>query len=73
MADVLASLLAGGHRGQITVICGHVVAGLFAYGPITRGTFGEMPGAPDIAEHLEKLLRQFDPTAKFDQAQPVDG
>lgn len=38
-----------------------MVDGLFAYGPITRGTFGEMTGAPDIAQHLEQVMRQFDP------------
>jgi uncharacterized NAD(P)/FAD-binding protein YdhS len=36
---------------------GKLVAGLFAFGPITRGSFGEMTGAPDIARHIEQLLR----------------
>jgi uncharacterized NAD(P)/FAD-binding protein YdhS len=36
---------------------GNLVAGLFAFGPITRGSFGEMTGAPDIARHIEQLLR----------------
>jgi uncharacterized NAD(P)/FAD-binding protein YdhS len=36
---------------------GNLVAGLFAFGPITRGSFGEMTGAPDIARHIEQLFR----------------
>ena len=35
---------------------GNLVAGLFAFGPITRGSFGEMTGAPDITRHIEQLL-----------------
>ena len=26
---------------------------MFAFGPITRGSFGEMTGAPDIAKQIE--------------------
>jgi uncharacterized NAD(P)/FAD-binding protein YdhS len=37
---------------------GALVPGLFAFGPITRGTFGEMTGASDIARHIENLLKQ---------------
>jgi uncharacterized NAD(P)/FAD-binding protein YdhS len=37
---------------------GNLVPGLFAFGPITRGTFGEMTGAPDIARHLERILKE---------------
>ena len=29
---------------------------LFAFGPITRGTFGEMTGAPDILRHIEHVV-----------------
>jgi uncharacterized NAD(P)/FAD-binding protein YdhS len=36
---------------------GNLVPGIFAFGPITRGSFGEMTGAPDIAQHLEQVLR----------------
>ena len=36
---------------------GNVSPGLFAFGPMTRGSFGEMTGAPDIARHLERLLK----------------
>lgn len=28
---------------------------LWAFGPMTRGTFGEMTGAPDIAKHIERV------------------
>jgi uncharacterized NAD(P)/FAD-binding protein YdhS len=36
---------------------GSVSPGLFAFGPMTRGSFGEMTGAPDIARHLERILK----------------
>lgn len=36
---------------------GRPVEGLFALGPITRGSFGEMTGAPDIARHIERWLK----------------
>jgi len=36
---------------------GNVLPGLFAFGPMTRGTFGEMTGAPDIARHLGRVLK----------------
>jgi uncharacterized NAD(P)/FAD-binding protein YdhS len=29
---------------------------LFAFGAITRGTFGEMSGAPDIVRHVERVI-----------------
>jgi uncharacterized NAD(P)/FAD-binding protein YdhS len=35
---------------------GNVSPGLLAFGPITRASFGEMTGAPDIARHLERVL-----------------
>ena len=35
---------------------GNVTLGLFAFGPITRGSFGEMTGAPDITRHVENVL-----------------
>jgi uncharacterized NAD(P)/FAD-binding protein YdhS len=28
---------------------------LFAFGPITRGTFGEMTGAPDILRQIQRV------------------
>jgi uncharacterized NAD(P)/FAD-binding protein YdhS len=35
---------------------GRPAQGLYAWGPITRGSFGEMTGAPDIARHIERVL-----------------
>jgi uncharacterized NAD(P)/FAD-binding protein YdhS len=32
---------------------------LFAFGPITRGTFGEMTGVPDIARQIERVVPVF--------------
>jgi uncharacterized NAD(P)/FAD-binding protein YdhS len=32
---------------------------LFAFGPITRGTFGEMTGAPDILRQIERVVPIF--------------
>jgi len=29
---------------------------IFAFGPITRGTFGEMTGAPDILRQIERVI-----------------
>ncbi|WP_158815696.1 FAD/NAD(P)-binding protein [Methylocapsa sp. S129] len=34
---------------------GTVQPNLLAFGPMTRGTFGEMTGAPDIARHIERV------------------
>ena len=34
---------------------GAIERNLIALGPMTRGTFGEMTGAPDIARHIERL------------------
>ncbi len=58
--------LAVDSRSRILDAQGRVAEGLFAYGPITRGTFGEMTGAPDIAQHLEQLMRKFDPLEDVD-------
>ena len=38
---------------------------LFAFGPMTRGSFGEMTGAPDIAAHVERIADRL-----FVQADP---
>lgn len=35
---------------------GTVQPDLFAFGPITRGTFGEMTGAPDILRQIERVV-----------------
>ena len=44
-------------RSQLRNAAGEVSPGLFAFGPMTRGSFGEMTGAPDIARHLERVLK----------------
>jgi uncharacterized NAD(P)/FAD-binding protein YdhS len=44
-------------RSRIRNADGDVTPGLFAFGPMTRGSFGEMTGAPDIARHLERVLQ----------------
>ena len=37
---------------------GRAAPGLFAFGPMTRGSFGEMTGAPDIARHVERVAAE---------------
>jgi uncharacterized NAD(P)/FAD-binding protein YdhS len=44
-------------RSELKNVDGEVSPGLLAFGPMTRGSFGEMTGAPDIARHLERLLQ----------------
>jgi uncharacterized NAD(P)/FAD-binding protein YdhS len=44
-------------RSQLRNAEGEVSPGLLAFGPMTRGIFGEMTGAPDIARHLERVLK----------------
>lgn len=34
---------------------GSAHGGLLAFGPMTRGTFGEMTGAPDITKHISRV------------------
>ncbi|MFL9926825.1 FAD/NAD(P)-binding protein [Herbaspirillum lusitanum] len=51
-------------RSRVLNAQGEVVEGLFAYGPMTRGTFGEMTGAPNITVHIEQLLRRHDPLSR---------
>jgi uncharacterized NAD(P)/FAD-binding protein YdhS len=36
---------------------------LFAFGPITRGTFGEMTGAPDILRQIARVVPMFTETS----------
>lgn len=38
---------------------GEVQPGLAAFGPMTRGSFGEMTGAPDIARQIEAVVAGF--------------
>jgi uncharacterized NAD(P)/FAD-binding protein YdhS len=35
---------------------GTIDLSLLAFGPMTRGAFGEMIGAPDIARHVERVV-----------------
>lgn len=35
---------------------GGVVPGLWAFGPLTRGSFGEMTGQPDIVRHIARTV-----------------
>jgi uncharacterized NAD(P)/FAD-binding protein YdhS len=44
-------------QSQLRNADGEVSPGLLAFGPMTRGSFGEMTGAPDIARHLERVLK----------------
>jgi uncharacterized NAD(P)/FAD-binding protein YdhS len=58
LADGTASLdavglgLAVDRRSRVLDPSGEAQAGLYAFGPMTRGSFGEMTGAPDIAQHI---------------------
>ena len=65
--DAIGAGLAVDRQSRVLDASGEVVRGWYAYGPITRGTFGEMTGAPDIAQHVEELMRRSDPVAGFDQ------
>ena len=65
--DAVNAGLAVDRQSRVLDANSEVVRGWYAYGPITRGTFGEMTGAPDIAQHVEELLRRSDPVAGFDQ------
>ena len=55
--DSVQAGLATDLQSRILDADGNVSPGLFAFGPMTRGSFGEMTGAPDIARHLERLLK----------------
>lgn len=61
--DALGAGLAVDRQSRVLDAHGRAVVGMYAYGPITRGTFGEMTGAPDIAQHVERMMQQFDPVA----------
>jgi uncharacterized NAD(P)/FAD-binding protein YdhS len=62
LADGTASLdavglgLAVDRRSHVLDRDGRPRPGLYAYGPMTRGSFGEMTGAPDIAQHIERTV-----------------
>ncbi|MBO0662545.1 FAD/NAD(P)-binding protein [Jiella flava] len=62
LADGVAALdglglgLAVDRSSRILDMAGQPTKGLFAFGPITRPSFGEMTGAPDIAAHIEATI-----------------
>ncbi|MCJ2142346.1 FAD/NAD(P)-binding protein [Methylobacterium sp. E-066] len=62
LADGTASLdavglgLAVDRRSRVRDASGQSRPGLYAFGPMTRGSFGEMTGAPDIAQHIEQTV-----------------
>jgi uncharacterized NAD(P)/FAD-binding protein YdhS len=62
LADGIASLdavglgLAVDRRSHVLDRDGRRRPGLYAFGPMTRGSFGEMTGAPDIAQHIERTV-----------------
>jgi uncharacterized NAD(P)/FAD-binding protein YdhS len=47
--------LAVDRASRVLDAAGRVNPGLLAFGPMTRGSFGEMTGAPDIANHIEQV------------------
>jgi uncharacterized NAD(P)/FAD-binding protein YdhS len=49
-------------RSQLVAVDGSVQESALALGPMTRGTFGEMTGAPDIVRHLCALTRSLSPS-----------
>ncbi len=62
LADGTASLdavglgLAVDRRSRVRDAAGEPRPGLYAFGPMTRGSFGEMSGATDIAHHIEAVV-----------------
>lgn len=62
LADGTASLdavglgLAVDHRSRVRDAAGEPRPGLYAFGPMTRGSFGEMSGATDIAHPIEAVI-----------------
>lgn len=53
--DDLEFGLAADPGSRLLGLDGTPIAGLYAFGPLTRASFGEMTGAPDITRHLEQL------------------
>ena len=43
-------------RSRLVARDGHVHADILALGPLTRGSFGEMTGAPDITRHIADVV-----------------
>jgi uncharacterized NAD(P)/FAD-binding protein YdhS len=58
--DALGSGLDVTPDSRLIGATGTVLASALALGPMTRGTFGEMTGAPDIVRHIERLVEGLD-------------
>ena len=54
--DAVGLGLAVDRRSRVLDPAGRSRPGLYAFGPMTRGSFGEMTGAPDIAQHIEATI-----------------
>jgi uncharacterized NAD(P)/FAD-binding protein YdhS len=54
-ADATATGLAVDEQSRLIDRQGAALADLFAFGPLTRGSFGEMTGAPDITRQIERV------------------
>ena len=53
---ISASALRSDELSRLIDALGATQPDLFAFGPITRGTFGEMTGAPDILRQIERVV-----------------
>jgi uncharacterized NAD(P)/FAD-binding protein YdhS len=54
--DTVGVGLAVDRRSRMLDDAGLPKPGLYAFGPMTRGSFGEMSGAADIAHHIEAVV-----------------
>lgn len=54
--DAVGLGIAVDRRSRVLAPSGAPRPGLYAFGPMTRGSFGEMTGAPDIALHIETVV-----------------
>ncbi len=74
LAEAIATLddtnlgLAVNQRSHVLDAHGRPWPNLLAFGPMTRGSFGEMTGAPDIARHIETLSESL-----FDDIAALEG
>ena len=55
--DVVGLGLEVDHQSRLVSRDGRVHADLLALGPMTRGSFGEMTGAPDITRHVAEIVK----------------
>ena len=54
--DAVGLGIAVDRSSRVLAPSGEPRPGLYAFGPMTRGSFGEMTGAPDIALHVEAVM-----------------